>query len=319
MDGKALRYKAEQGAVVSEQNWALARKRQALTERAQVIQEIRNFFINRGYLEVETPHRIPANAPEPHIDVVASGAWALHTSPELAMKRLLAAGYEQLFQICRVWRDGERGRYHLPEFTLLEWYRTGIDYHALMNECMELFFVLIPEGKLLRDGRTIDLTMPWEKLTVTEAFTKYASRTLNEALASDLFEEVLTTEVEPHLGKNRPTFLIEYPTILAALARTKPGEQQVAERFELYIDGLELANAFTELTAPDEQRRRFEADEELRRDAGKSHYPLPEKFLSELANMPDSAGIAFGLDRLIMLLTNAASIDDVIAFTPDDL
>ncbi len=304
---------------MSEPNWALSRKRQRLTERAQIIQSIRSFFIDRGYLEVETPHRIPANAPEPHIDAVASGTCALHTSPELAMKRMLAAGYEQLFQICRVWREGERGQFHLPEFTLLEWYRGGIDYNALMNECMELFFVLFPEGKLDRGGRTIDLTMPWQKLTVTEAFTRYASMDLNQALASDCFEEILTGEVEPHLGKEKPTFLTEYPSSLAALARSKPGEPQVAERFELYIDGLELANAFSELTDVEEQHRRFEKDEELRRTAGKTPYPLPEKFLAELENMPEAAGIALGLDRLIMLITDAEKIDDVVAFGPDDL
>ncbi len=304
---------------MSEPNWALSRKRQRLTERAQIIQSIRSFFIDRGYLEVETPHRIPANAPEPHIDAVASGTCALHTSPELAMKRMLAAGYEQLFQICRVWREGERGQFHLPEFTLLEWYRGGIDYNALMNECMELFFVLFPEGKLDRGGRTIDLTMPWQKLTVTEAFTRYASMDLNQALASDCFEEILTGEVEPHLGKEKPTFLTEYPSSLASLARSKPGEPQVAERFELYIDGLELANAFSELTDVEEQHRRFEKDEELRRTAGKTPYPLPEKFLAELENMPEAAGIALGLDRLIMLITDAEKIDDVVAFGPDDL
>ena len=304
---------------MNEPNWALSRKRQRLTERAQIIQSIRSFFIDRGYLEVETPHRIPANAPEPHIDAVASGACALHTSPELAMKRMLAAGYEQLFQICRVWRNGERGQFHLPEFTLLEWYRTGIDYNALMNECMELLFVLLPGGKLDRGGRTIDLTIPWQKLTITEAFTQYASMDLNQALASDCFEEILTSEVEPHLGKDKPTFLTEYPSSLAALARSKPGEPQFAERFELYIDGLELANAFSELTDAEEQRRRFEKDEELRRTAGKTPYPLPEKFLAELENLPEAAGIALGLDRLIMLITEAEKIDDVVAFGPDDL
>ena len=304
---------------MSEPNWALSRKRQRLTERAQIIQSIRSFFIDRGYLEVETPHRIPANAPEPHIDAIASGTCALHTSPELAMKRMLAAGYEQLFQICRVWREGERGQFHLPEFTLLEWYRGGIDYNALMNECMELLFVLLPEGKLNRGGRTIDLTMPWHKLTVAEAFTQYASMDLNQALASDCFEEILTGEVEPHLGKEKPTFLTEYPSSLAALARSKPGEPKVAERFELYIDGLELANAFSELTDAEEQRRRFEKDEELRRTAGKTPYPLPEKFLAELENIPEAAGIALGLDRLIMLITEAEKIDDVVAFGPDDL
>jgi lysyl-tRNA synthetase class 2 len=304
---------------MKEPNWALARKRQTLTERARIIQEIRNFFIHRGYLEVETPHRIPANAPEAHIDIVASGPWALHTSPELAMKRLLAAGYEQLFQLCRVWREGERGQNHLPEFTLLEWYRAGVDYHALMTECMELFFVLVPEGRLSRQGRMIDLSMPWQRLTVSEAFSRYASISLQSALTADSFEEVLTGEVEPHLGRHQPTFLIEYPTSLAALARTKPGEPLVAERFELYIDGLEVANAFSELTDPHEQRSRFEAAEETRRASGKMPYPLPEKFLAELITMPEAAGIALGLDRLIMLLTDSNNINDVVAFTPDDL
>jgi lysyl-tRNA synthetase class 2 len=302
-----------------ELNWALARKRQVLEARALIIQDIRTFFITRGYLEAETPYRIPANAPEPHIDTVASGSWALHTSPELAMKRLLAAGYKQLFQICRVWRDSERGRYHLPEFTLLEWYRSDVGYHALMTECMELLFVLVPEGKLSRQGRSIDLAMPWPQLTVSEAFARYASITIDEALAADCFEEILTTEVEPHLGKERPVFLTEYPTSLAALARTKPGEPHLAERFELYIDGLELANAFSELNDPREQRRRFEADEKLRRAGGKQPYPLPEKFLAELAVMPEAAGIALGLDRLVMLLTDTELIDDVVAFTPGEL
>jgi len=304
---------------MSEPNWALARKRQTLARRASIIEEIRRFFTKRGYLEVETPHRIPANAPEPHIDPVASGAWALHTSPELAMKRLLAAGYDQLFQICRVWREKERGRYHLPEFSLLEWYRSGIDYHALMTECMELLYILAPAGKLSRQGRTIDLAIPWEKLTVAEAFERYAPISAEQALAAGRFEEILTAEVEPQLGRTRPTFLIEYPASLAALARTKPGDARVAERFELYIDGLELANAFSELNDPHEQRRRFTVDEQARRAAGKPPYPLPEKFLDELAAMPEAAGIALGLDRLIMLLVDAAEIAEVVAFPPEQL
>ena len=300
-------------------NRALSRKRQVLTERAGIIQEIRNFFINRDYLEVETPYRIPANAPEPHIDAVASGRWALHTSPELSMKRLLAAGYEKLFQVCRVWRDGEKGQYHLPEFTLLEWYRTGVDYHALMTECGDLFSVLVPAGKLSRQGRMIDLAVPWQELTVAEAFTQHASMSLDQALVSDCFEEILTSEVEPHLGMDKPVFLTEYPASMASLARTKPGESLVAERFELYIDGLELANAFSELTDQQEQRRRFAADEEVRRNAGKTPYPLPEKFLTELSSMPEAAGIALGVDRLIMLLTDSRSIDGVVVFPPDEL
>jgi len=304
---------------MSEMNWGLSRKRQALEARARIIQEIRRFFIDRGYLEVETSHRIPANAPEPHIDAVSSGAWALHTSPELAMKRLLAAGYQRLFQICRVWRDGERGQYHLPEFTLLEWYRAGVDYHTLMIECMELLLSLAPQGRLSRQGRTIELAMPWPQLTVSQAFSRYASVTLDEALGADRFEEILTAEVEPNLGYDQPVFLIEYPVRLAALARTKPRDPLIAERFELYVDGLELANAFSELTDPHEQRRRFAADEKARRTAGKKPYPIPEKFLCEMSSMPEAAGIALGLDRLIMLLVDAEKIDDVVAFTPGEL
>lgn len=304
---------------MNQANSILSRKRQVLTERARIVHDIRHFFINRGYLEVETPHRIPANAPERYIDAVASDGWALHTSPELSMKRLLAAGYEQLFQVCRVWRDNERGQYHLPEFTLVEWYRAGVDYHALMSECMELLFVLVPEGELSREGHTIDLAMPWQRLTVAEAFSQYATISLDDAIASDRFEEILSAEIEPHLGKTQPTFLTEYPTSMAALARTKPDNAKVAERFELYIAGLEVANAFSELTDPLEQRSRFEAEEKSRRAGGKTPYPLPDKFLDELSCMPEAAGIALGLDRLVMLITGVENIDEVVALSPEQL
>ncbi len=304
---------------MTDPNWSLARKMSRLTTRARVLAMIRAFFTAQGYLEVETPHRIPANAPEPHIDPVASGDWVLHTSPELAMKRMLAAGYERVFQICRVWRDGEHGQYHLPEFTLLEWYRTGSDYRTLMTECTALLQSLVPEGRLKRSGREIDLASPWQKLTVSEAFARYASTPLDEALATGCFEEILCDEVEPYLGRERPTFLHEYPAPLAALARPKPGNPAIAERFELYVDGMELANAFSELTDTDEQRRRFERDEQQRRDAGKPPYPLPARFLAELSRMPDAAGIALGVDRLIMLLTEADHIDEVVAYSADQL
>jgi len=300
-------------------NWALARKRALLWQRAAILQKVRAFFIGQGYLEVETPHRIPANAPEQHIDAVPSGDWALHTSPELAMKRLLAAGHEKIFQICRVWRDGERGQYHLPEFSLLEWYRSGVDYQELMAECERFLLHLVPEGRLVRAGREISLAGSWENLTVAEAFSSYAAMNLERALEAGCFEELLTAEVEPNLGKTRPTFLTEYPLALAALARAKPGEPRFAERFELYIDGLELANAFSELTDPLEQRKRFTAEERQRRAAGKRPYPLPENFLNELSAMPEAAGIALGLDRLVMLITGAERIDDVVAFTPGEL
>ncbi len=300
-------------------NWALARKRSILEQRARIVQSIRAFFIGLGYLEVETPHRLPGNAPESYIDAVPADGWFLHTSPELCMKRLLAAGYPQLFQLCRCWRQGERGSRHLPEYTMLEWYRTGVDYRALMTECEALLAALAPAGKLVWQGRAIDLGPPWPRLSVAEAFARFAGTTPQAALAAGRFDEIIALQIEPHLGWERPVFLIDYPTPLAALARRKPENPAVAERFELYAGGLELANAFSELTDPAEQRKRFEEEEGARRAAGKLPYPVPEAFLRELAVMPAAAGIALGVDRLIMLLTGMRNIDEVVAFTPEDL
>lgn len=299
-------------------NWALARKRQRLEERARILQQVRAFFVERGLLEVETPQRIPANAPELHINAVEAGGAVLHTSPELAMKRLLAAGYPDLFQLCRVWRDAERGSRHLPEFTLLEWYRRDADYTALMRDCEALLLHLAPSGRIGWRGGTIDLTPPWPCLTVSEAFHRYAFCGVDDAMASGRFDEILTTEVEPRLGPG-PLFLIDYPAPLAALSRLKPSDPAIAERVELYLGGLELANGFSELTDPAEQRERFTADEATRRTAGKPPRPLPEPYLAELANLPPCAGIALGIDRLVMLLTDARAIDEVVALTPEQL
>ncbi len=307
------------GSIMPEQNWALARKQAILTRRARIIQDVRAFFVAARFLEIETPCRIPANAPEPHIDALESEGWFLQTSPELAMKRLLAAGYEKLFQICRVWRGTERGSRHLPEFSMLEWYRSGVDYHTLMSDCVDLFLHLVPARTLCWQGHAIDLTPPWETLSIREAFRLYADTLPEKALREDRFDEILALEIEPRLGRDKPTFLIEYPVELAALARQKPGDPTVAERFELFICGMELANAFSELNDPEEQRRRVEQDEKHRRAAGKPPYPRPEKFLAELGSMPAAAGIAFGIDRLIMLLTNSADIADVVAFPPETL
>ncbi|MDT8441802.1 MAG: EF-P lysine aminoacylase EpmA [Desulfuromonadales bacterium] len=300
-----------------EPNWALACKLPRLSERARILQKIRAFFVAAGFLEVETPQRIPANAPEPHIDAVASGDWALQTSPELAMKRLLAAGSPDLFQLCRVWREGERGARHLPEFTLLEWYRRAADYTVLMTDCQALLRSLCPTGRIDWQGESIDLAGPWQTITVADAFVRHAGLSVEQALASGRFEEILTGEVEPCLGDGRPTFLIDYPVELGALARSSPDNPAVAERFELYIAGLELANGFSELTDPVEQRRRFARDEQARRAAGRHPWPLPEPFLAELATIPDAAGIALGIDRLVMLLCNACCIDDIVAFPPE--
>ena len=234
------------------------------------------------------------------------------------MKRLLAADYGNIFQICRVWRAQERGRKHLPEFSLLEWYRPHTDYRQLMQDCETLIQYLIPKERICYQGQEIDLTQPWPRLTVMQAFDRYASCSADEAIKANQFEEILTDEVEPSLGLN-PVFLIEYPAALAALARTKPTDPSVAERCELYIGGMELANGFSELIDPTEQRARFEADEAARRSAGKPPYSMPEKFLEEQKQMPESAGIALGIDRLIMLLTDSNQIDNVVAFTPEEL
>jgi elongation factor P--(R)-beta-lysine ligase len=299
------------------------RRRSALQARASILQAIRLFFINQGYLEVETPHRIPAPAPESHIDAVPSGSWFLHTSPELCMKRLLAAGYEKIFQICRCWRGEERGCLHTPEFTLLEWYRTESDYRALMEEC-EAFIQAVASTLGLGDklhfrGQTIDLTRPWERISVEDAFQRYAPVPMRRALAEHVFDEVMVEKIEPRLGMNRPTFLYDYPAERGALARLKGDDPTLAERFEFYIGGLELANAFSELIDTKEQRERFLAEQAYRRSLSKPPYPLPEKFLRELGTMPPAAGIALGVDRLVMVLLDTPTIDEVVAFTPEEL
>ncbi|PLY07713.1 MAG: EF-P lysine aminoacylase GenX [Desulfuromonas sp.] len=297
-------------------NWAIARKRELLEQRARIVQTIRAFFVEQGFLEVETPQRIPANAPELHIDPLPSGSWWLQTSPELAMKRLLAAGYGDIFQLCRVWRAGERGARHLPEFTLLEWYRDARDYTALMDDCEALLSTLIPAARVSWQGEEIDLTRSWPRLSVDEAFARYASCSMDEALSTGRFDVVMSLEIEPRLG-NGPVFLCDYPLECGALARRKPGDETRVERFELYLGGLELANAFSELCDPDEQRRRFESERALREADGKPGTPLPEPFLKELSGLQSAAGIALGVDRLVMLLTDAPCIDEVVCFPPE--
>jgi lysyl-tRNA synthetase class 2 len=304
-------------------NWPLVRRKKALQQRAWILQGIRQFFVDKGYLEVETPHRIPTPAPESHIDAISSDTWFLHTSPELCMKRMMAAGYEKIFQVCRCWRERERGGRHLPEFTLLEWYRAGDDYHLLMGECEGLIrFVAKTIGlgeKLIFRGHEIDLSESWERISVKEAFHSYSKTSAAEALERSLFDEIMVQDIEPRLGKEKPTFLYDYPAERGALARLKKEDPTVAERFELYIGGLELANGFSELVDSEEQRRRFHLENENRQSFGKRSYSLPDKFLVELDDMPPSAGIALGVDRLVMVFLDAETIDEVVAFTPEEL
>ncbi len=302
-----------------EPNWQLSRKRQTLEARARIIHQIRAFFMARNFLEVETPLRVPANAPELYIDAVASEDWFLQTSPELCMKRLLAAGYERIYQISHCWRAGERGNRHLPEYTMLEWYRGHCDYHSLMDDCEVLISGIVQSDSLIWQNQTIDLTTPWPRISVAQALDRHAPLSMEQALEQGLFDEMIALHVEPNLPKDRPLFLCEYPREHAALARLKPGNSKVAERFELYLGGMELANAFSELTDVQEQRARFAADESARRLAGKPPYPSPEPFLNELATMPPSAGIALGVDRLVMLLCDLNDIAATVCFAPEQL
>ena len=301
----------------------LAGRRTALLARAQIVQQIRKFFIEGGYLEVETPLRIPAPPPESHIDAVAADGWFLHTSPELCMKRLLAAGFDRVFQICRCWRSGERGAFHLPEFTMLEWYRSETDYLELMDDCEELVRSVVSglgwNGRIAYRGRALDINGAWERISVREAYRRFGGISMEQAMAEDCFDEVMVNAIEPMLGLDRPVFIYDYPAERGALARLKNGDPSVAERFELYIGGVEIANAFSELIDADEQRARFVQEASFRESAGKVPYPSPEKFLEELSQMPPSAGIALGVDRLVMVLLGKEAIDDIVAFTPEEL
>jgi len=295
-----------------------------LQKRAQLIQAIRNFFINRGYLEVDTPARLPEVIPEAHNLVVESGDHILQTSPEICMKRLLAeAGCRKIFQICKCYRKNERGDRHLPEFTMLEWYRTDCDYLSLMDECEDFITEVAAEsghrGFLSSQGRNISLEKPWDRLTVSEAFARYGPVSMARALEEDTFEEILCTRIEPQLGINKPVFLHDYPAELGALARKKKDDPGVAERFEIYIAGMELANGFSELTDAEEQRQRFELERENIAAQGRRPPRLPEKFLQALAAMPEAAGIALGVDRLAMVLSDTGTIDQVVPFVPEDL
>jgi lysyl-tRNA synthetase class 2 len=239
------------------------------------------------------------------------------------MKTLLAAGFPRIFQICKCFRDKERGARHLPELTMLEWYSAGGNYFDLMVECKDLICSIIRnlsgKDKISYQGRQILLDRRWLRLSVAEAFDRYASMPMETALAEDCFDEVMVDKIEPNLGSPQPTFLYDYPAPCGALARLKPENRLLAERFELYIAGVELCNGFSELTDPVEQRERFGKEQQLRRSFDKEAYPMPEKFLLALSDMPDACGNALGIDRLVMLLADTKTIDDVVAFTPEEL
>lgn len=304
-------------------NHLLADKSNRLFKRAAIIQAIRTFFQKEGYLEVETPLLLPTIAPETHIDPTPAGNLFLQTSPEICMKRLVAAGYKKIFQISHCWRTGERGSRHIPEFTMLEWYRAGAEYKSLMEETEALIRFLLNSTssstcfKYLSE--TIDLSVDWDYITVNDAFLRYTDQTMEQALIDNQFDQLMVEKIEPCLGRSKPAFLLDYPACRGALAKLKSGDRNVAERFELYIAGIELANGFSELNDAVEQRARFQEEHSSRVTSGGIVSPLPEKFLAELVNMPQTAGIALGIDRLVMLLTDAEAIDQVVAFTPEEL
>ena len=324
----------------------------ALEARARIVSAIRRYFGEHGFLEVDTPALQVSPGLEPHLMAFSTEIVTpererkprhLHTSPEFAMKKLLVAGLPRIFQLAHVFRNGERSRTHHPEFTMLEWYRAEASLTDIMTDCENLLRAgLAASGNaaFAWQGKASDPTLPWQRISVAEAFSRFcgidllatapdpARPDLGLLAASarqagmaphpgddweDLFFRIFLERIEPHLGSPAPTILYDYPISLAALSRPKPGDPRLAERFELYVCGLELANAFGELTHAATQRARFEADCARKRQLYGYDYPIDEDFLAALEHgMPESAGIALGVDRLVMLATGAQRIEDVL-------
>lgn len=300
----------------------LAGRWDRLRARADALSRTRAFFDAQGFLEVETPLVVESPGTETHLQAVPvqltprpgvspEARWLI-TSPELHMKRLLAAGAPPIYQLCKVFRDGERGARHRPEFTMIEWYRPWSGYQAIMDDC-EAWIRSLAGDQLDYAGRAIDLRPGWPRrpfaALLREAGVDPAGLSPDDQL------EAFATEVEPELGRERPLFVVDYPIELASLARPRPDDPSLAERFELYIGGLELANGFGELTDAAVQRARCEAENGERQALGLPTYPLAERFLEALEHgMPPSGGVAVGFDRLLMLLTGAERIDEVLAF-----
>jgi len=308
----------------------LAARMPFLERRNLMLAATRAFFTARGYTEVETPYAVPAPGEEVHLHpyrLEPSGLY-LHTSPEFAMKKLLAGGAGKIFQLARVWRHEPASPTHAAEFTMLEWYTPGATMDDLIAEVRDYLAATLPPV-FTYAGHEISLAAA-NRLTVAEAFTRFVNADLlataenAPALAAasgatlrpgetweDLFFRLLLAQVEPHIGHPGPTFLTHWPAAQAALARRDPADPRVAERFELYIAGMELANAFVELTDAAEQRARFVQDRARRAALGGPAWPLDEDFLEAVRKMPPCAGIALGFDRLVMLAAGATRIADV--------
>ncbi len=300
----------------------MSRIRPNLQRRALICEYIRAFFKEQDFLEVETPTLVPEIAPESYIVPLTSEGWYLTTSPELHMKRFLAAGYDKLFQFSHCFRRGERGRWHNPEFTLLEWYRSGADYLQMLSDMEKMVAMLASRlglGTQIRyQDRNIDLAPPWNRITVREAFRRAAGWDPVDEPEQFRFDNDLVTKVVTSFN-GAPTILLEYPAVMASLSRLKPGEPGVAERGEVFIGGLEIANAFSELRNEKEQVKRFQQEIEHIKKEQKREATLPRRFLEALPLLPECGGIALGLDRLVMLLCDATSIDEVMAFTIDSV
>lgn len=303
-----------------------------LRARAAVLRSIREFFHAEAFLEVETPLAVPSPGLDVHIEALEvsglGGPRWLATSPEYQMKRLLAAGHERIYQLGKCFRKGERGHLHEPEFTMLEWYRADAGAADVMDDTERLVARVVGDvcGATTLPGRAVshgpvsrarvDVATPWERITVDEAFQRWAGVSALDVLPDEeRFFRTLIEDVEPNLGRSRPVFLTRWPASMAALARLCPDDPRWADRFELYVDGIELCNGFDELTDAAEQRARLEAEQEARRAAGREVYPIDERFLAALEHgMPASGGNALGVDRLVMLVTGARHIEEVLAF-----
>lgn len=293
-----------------------------LIRRAWILRELRRILDDAGYIEVETPARVRSPGTDVNIEAFASEERYLITSPEFHMKRMLAQSFCRIYQICRCFRKGERTDLHNPEFSMLEFYAAGLNLSGMMAEFEEVVWKLAAAAgvqMLEHKGRRCDLEPPWERLSVEEAFLRYAGWSPLKAFDEDRFYFDLVDKVDRHLGMGRPTILHHYPAELAMLAARDPAGAEAALRFEVYFCGIEIANAFEELTQVEEQRRRFEKDIEKRRSRGLPLYPLDEIFLQSLPDLPPCSGIAVGLDRLIMLLLGAETILDVMAFPENEV
>ncbi len=319
---------------------------EALHARAKALAALRAFFAAREFVEVETPLLVPSPGLEIHLDAVSAGGGYLITSPEYQMKRLLAGGFERIYQVCKCFRAGENGPHHASEFTMVEWYRAYADLDAIIKDTEALVHTVVravSQTSHVKVGtHTIDVTPPWPRMSVREALKTWAAIDLvGDESAADLVAKVrfagigvaddtawddaffaaFLAKVEPAIAAlERPLILEDWPAPLAALAKRKPTDPAVALRFEAYVGGIELANAFGELTDPVEQRTRFESDQRIRRERGRDVYPIDDKLIAALAEgLPPSAGIALGFDRLVMLATGAPTIAQVLTFTAAEL